>query len=179
MKRLIPLAIVAGLALAGCSANPTAETPATSAPVTASPSESAPMAQPAAHSADDIAKAKKKAIDSGRPENAWDKNCIAWEWPEEKSKGQHWANKLGKEWLKYRGVECPDAIVMPFYDITSFEPGKNGSLVVNYSGNPKWDGNGEIAAEEIMADLNKLNLAPTSVIVRYEKNGLEKVAKRK
>ncbi|MGP5033275.1 hypothetical protein ACTXJG_17940, partial [Glutamicibacter arilaitensis] len=79
----------------------------------------------------------------------------------------------GKEWLKYRGVDCPDAIVVPFYNITSFEPGKNGELVVNYSGDPQWDGEGLMAAQEIMADLSKLDLDPKMVVVRYEQNGLE------
>lgn len=171
-KTLAAAAVLAALALTGCSAgNQSADaapssTAASSAPATAS-------ATPSALSAADIADAKKKAIDSGRPENAWDKNCIAWEWPKADSKGQAWANELGKEWLELRNVGCPDAIVYPLYDITSFEAGGNGKLIVNYSGNPKWDGDGEYAADAIMEDLTYLGIAPKSVIVRYEANGLE------
>ncbi|MFD1376742.1 hypothetical protein ACFQ4U_10455 [Micrococcus antarcticus] len=170
MKKMLAAAVVTTLALAGCSAGNQSADATPSATATHSASTSA---EPAALSEADIAKAKQSAIDSGRPENAWNKNCIAWQWPEAKTKGQAWANELGKEWLKYRGVDCPDAIVVPFYDITSFEPGKNGELVVNYSGDPQWDGEGLMAAQEIMADLSKLDLDPKMVVVRYEQNGLE------
>ncbi|WP_138925719.1 hypothetical protein [Glutamicibacter creatinolyticus] len=176
-KTLAAAAVLAALALTGCS---TGNNQSTEAAPSATAASSAPATvAPATFSAADIAKAKQEAIDSGRPENAWDKNCIAWEWPEADSKGQEWANKLGKKWLDNRGADCPDAIVYPFYDITSFESGKDGSLLVSYSGNPEWGGDGEIVAEEILNDLSDLESAPSSVVVRYEKNGLEMVAKAK
>ncbi|MGP5389889.1 hypothetical protein [Glutamicibacter arilaitensis] len=176
--KLAALAVIASLALAGCSAgNQSAD--ATPSPTAASSATAEASATPSvsvnsvALSAADIAKKKQEAIDSGRPENAWDKNCIAWEWPEPDSEGQEWANELGMEWLELRNVGCPDAIVYPLYDVTSFEAGGNGKLIVNYSGNPKWDGDGEYAADAIMEDLAYLGIAPKSVVVRYEANGLE------
>lgn len=171
-KTLAAAAVLAALALTGCTAGNQSTDVTPSGNVAPSASASGTV-EPTGLSASDIAEAKQDAIASGRPENAWDKNCIAWEWPEAESKGQAWANELGKEWLKLRNVGCPDAIVYPLYDITSFEAGGNGKLIVNYSGNPKWDGDGEYAADAIMEDLTYLGIAPKSVIVRYEANGLE------
>ena len=186
-KQLTVLAAIAALALSGCSAgNGTSEAaPATSAAHsaasaahTATASEASAESAPSPTlSAAEIADAKKAAIDSGRPENAWDKNCIAWKLPEG-GEGQEWANSLAEEWLEYRGVECPDALVRPFYDITSFEASGPDTLVVNYSGNPEWNGEGQIAADEIMEDLAELGDAPKSVVVKYEKNGLEVTSSR-
>lgn len=186
MKKFAPLILVAGLALAGCSAgNQSADatpspTAASSAQAVASPTPSVSV-NSVALSAADIAKKKQEAIDSGRPENAWDKNCIAWEWPEPDSEGQEWANELGMEWLELRNVGCPDAIVYPLYDVTSFEAGDEGELVVNYSGNPEFSGDGIYAADLLMEEMlymkehNQIEQIPASITVRYETNGLEVV----
>lgn len=166
-KTLAAAAVLAALALTGCSAG---NQPADTTPSAAgASSESEPTALPES----DIAKAKQEAIDSGRPANAWDKRCISWEWPSADSDGQAWANKLGKEWLDYHEVDCPDAIVYPYYNVTSFEPRGTGTLVVNFSGDPQWDGDAEEVAREMAEVFANAEDAPKEIVIRYEQNGLE------
>ncbi|CBT76269.1 MULTISPECIES: hypothetical protein [Glutamicibacter] len=154
--KLAALAVIASLALAGCSAgNQSADatpspTAASSAQAVASPTPSVSV-NSVALSAADIAKKKQEAIDSGRPESDWDINCIAWEWPEADSKGQKWANDIGIEWLESHGAKCPDQIPYPYYYVDSFANGTDGELVIIMD-NASYE-NPEVLAMLIMDEL--------------------------
>ena len=116
--------LVGALGLAGCMGAPEeAGAAPTVAEVKSPPVETgAPVI--------DIPAAKAAAIESGRPEAAWDKNCVAWEMPEADTKGQAWANEMGAAWLDSLDAGCPDAITFPDYYVDSWEPGAPGELTL-------------------------------------------------
>ncbi|MGW9549655.1 hypothetical protein ACWG8W_01210 [Citricoccus zhacaiensis] len=75
--------------------------------------------------------ARAAAIAAGRPEAAWDKDCVTWNLPEpEGDDKQAWANELARTWLETHEAGCPDAIVFPHYYVESFTQGAPGELVV-------------------------------------------------
>lgn len=127
MKRFI-LPLAAALLLTGCTAGSPAAAP--SAPAESHAVQVAATPEPSATPSVDVKKAKADALEAGRPEAAWDKNCVAWEMPNADTKGQGWANKLGQEFLDSKDAACPDAITTPFYYIDSFKAGKSGELIV-------------------------------------------------
>lgn len=127
MKRFaLPLA--AALLLTGCTVGSPAAAP--SAPVETQAERVAVTPESSATPTVDTKQAKADALAAGRPEAAWDKNCVAWEMPKADSKGQEWANKLGQEFLDSKDAACPDAITTPYYYIESFKAGKPGELIV-------------------------------------------------
>lgn len=122
-KKLAALAAIASLALAGCSTG----NQSTDAP----PSATATLSGPESATAVPAADLKAEAIASGRPESAWDKNCVTWETPNRGETNQEWANKLGNRWLEsHNGAGCPDAIVWPNYYVESWGSTKPGELVI-------------------------------------------------
>lgn len=118
--------VVAALALTGCTDVPDAMPDASETEAVQVIATPEPTVAPVV----DVAKAKADAIAAGRPEAAWDKNCIAWKMPKAEAKGQVWANKRGQEFLDSKDAACPDAITVPYYYIDSFKVGMPGELIV-------------------------------------------------
>lgn len=125
MKRFI-LPLAAALLLTGCTAGSPAAAP--SAPAESHAVQVAATPEPSATPSVDVKQAKADALAAGRPEAAWDKNCVAWEMPKADTKGQEWANKLGQEWLESNEAGCPDATVLPGYFVNSWSSNSEGIL---------------------------------------------------
>ncbi|WP_413456090.1 hypothetical protein ACLQ8T_06315 [Glutamicibacter sp. FR1] len=121
-KTLMLLPVLAALALTGCSAgNQSSDT---------TPSGAATPGATVSTEISDTEAAKAAAIESGRPESAWDKKCIAWETPSGNGDNQDWANELGSKWLdSHNGAGCPDAIAWPSYYVESWGSSQDGELI--------------------------------------------------
>ena len=90
--------------------------------------ESSP--EPTLASSTDPSEAKQRALADGRPEAAWDKQCVAWELPEPITADRQWVNNVTQSYLEHHNAACPDAIVHPHYYAQSFAPGTTGEIVI-------------------------------------------------
>ncbi|MEW1980152.1 hypothetical protein AB0333_04355 [Citricoccus sp. NPDC079358] len=73
---------------------------------------------------------KAAALAAGRPEPAWDENCVAWELPDAETDAQQFASTVARTWLDAHGADCPDALVWPHYYAETFSAGGPGEVVV-------------------------------------------------
>ncbi|WP_102159186.1 hypothetical protein [Zhihengliuella halotolerans] len=122
------LAAASTLALAGCSAGGTE--PEAAASTTLPGASGTPSAEPSPPSTADPEQIKADAIASGRPEAAWDIDCIAWELPEASTDEQLRANHIAQTWLDAHEAGCPDAITFPWYYVEAFLPTDDGGVEV-------------------------------------------------
>ncbi len=81
-----------------------------------------------AQAARGTAEAKAAAIDAGRPEPAWDKNCIAWSL-DDNTEGEQ-ARAVAAAWLDSHNAECPDQILHPGYYVEDFTATGPGAVSV-------------------------------------------------
>lgn len=128
-------AVVVIPALAAGSADPAPSVTATAQTVrntanALSPEQAAVLNDPQVAVDTDPDKAKAAAIEAGRPEAAWDKNCIAWDLPTADTRGQQFANAVAERWLATYTADCPDAIKWPAYYAETFTAGGPGEVVV-------------------------------------------------
>lgn len=123
-KTIAAAAVLAALALTGCSAGNHQSAEPTPSPTAASSAK----ATDSTSSPKDV---KAEAIAAGRPESAWDKNCTTWETPARSDANQGWANELGNKWLQsHNGAGCPDSIAWPNYYVESWGSTKPGELEI-------------------------------------------------
>lgn len=129
---LAALATTAALALAGCAGDESPIDSENTQTLIADPSATSPESAPDDSPSPElnVEQAKADAIANGRPEAAWDIDCVAWELPDADTPEQEWANDLGADWLADKGVECPDQLPSPMYFVESFTAGEEGELLV-------------------------------------------------
>jgi hypothetical protein len=127
---------LAALALTGCTTGTDAEPVTTTAESALSATgETVQAARGALDAAEldrltDPAAVKATAIEAGRPEPAWDKNCIAWSLPEADTEAEQLARDVAAAWLDHHGADCPDQIMHPGYYAEDFAPGGPGEVIV-------------------------------------------------
>lgn len=125
---------LAALALTGCTTGTDAEPiTATAQAALSAVSETVQVTRDTIHSANldtltDPGAVKAAAIQAGRPEPAWDTNCIAWSL-DENTEGQQ-ARDVAAAWLDAHRAECPDAIQWPAYYVEHFRADGPGKVIV-------------------------------------------------
>lgn len=139
---------------AGTPIVPTRNTAAASAPASAVP-----------RTASELERARSRALAEGRPEAAWDKQCIAWQVPQAATDPQRWANRMGRQWLEAHRARCPDAITIPHYFVDSWSAGEPGTLRIRVEDAAvfaAWPGPAASAILEDIARDFMENLAPAN-----------------
>ena len=76
----------------------------------------------------EVESARQIALEMGRSEATWDKNCVAWNPAESGGARQQWANRVAASWLESAGAGCPDAMTWPYYYVESFDSTGPGQL---------------------------------------------------
>lgn len=131
MKKFTTVSVlITALALTGCTGQTSAENTQQTEISSKAPMQSGPEPSSTSLSVTDDESVKADAIKSGRPEAAWDKDCVAWNLTDPIDEEHEWANNLGQTWLEARNAECPDQIQYPHYFVEEFQPGNNNELVV-------------------------------------------------
>ncbi|MDI3330118.1 MAG: hypothetical protein QJR09_05195 [Micrococcus sp.] len=128
----------AAVVIPAVAADPAGPTPAMTATAQAvrstaaalSPEQAAVLTDPQVTTLTDPAAAKAAALEAGRPEEAWDKNCVAWKLPAADTDAQAWANDVAGTWLDAHEAGCPDAIEWPHYYAETFTAGEPGEIVI-------------------------------------------------
>lgn len=70
------------------------------------------------------------AVEAGRPEAAWDKNCVAWDFAQAEMNPSLQSKQAMKIWLDSHEASCPDAIAWPDYYVQDFSASDAGELTV-------------------------------------------------
>ncbi|HJX79063.1 hypothetical protein [Glutamicibacter sp.] len=108
------------------------------------------------------------AVEAGRPEAAWDKHCVAWDFAQTEKNPSPESKQAMKIWLGSHEASCPDAIAWPDYFVQVFSASGAGELTVllepeaateKLLGNPVYSGlekHAQDIAERLAAELPEL-----------------------
>ncbi|MGP9487348.1 hypothetical protein CIK76_03150 [Glutamicibacter sp. BW80] len=99
-------------------------------PIVQGPVVPKPLPTELATTDQELRSAKSMAVAAGRPEAAWDKNCVGWEFSQADANQSPWAKQAMNTWLESHGASCPDAITWPNYFVQNFSADEIGELTV-------------------------------------------------
>lgn len=91
-----------------------------------------PKALPTAKvmTAEEIGNSRTTAVAAGRPEAAWDKNCVAWDFTQTETNPSPQSKHAMTIWLESHEASCPDAIAWPDYYVQDFSANDAAELTV-------------------------------------------------
>lgn len=79
---------------------------------------------------EELRNSKSIAVAAGRPEAAWDKHCVGWDFEQAETNQSAWSKQALKIWLDSHEATCPDAIAWPDYYVQNFTASDSGELTV-------------------------------------------------
>ncbi len=80
--------------------------------------------------AEELRNSQTMAVAAGRPEAAWDKNCVAWDFVQAEKNPSARGARAMEIWLDSHAATCPDAIAWPDYYVQDFSASNAGELTV-------------------------------------------------